>query len=179
MRRHLIALLTLSLVLAPAAIVMAVDAPDSYYRRGNWQIHATGPHYLDIGLGLFDAGWSDRKNVPAARIELRIGQKLGFIGPAIGFLANVDDGYFGYGGLYADMAYKKLVITPFLAAGAYEEGSGKDLGGTFQFRTALSLAYQCDNLVRLSLQLAHISNADLHDYNPGEEEIYLGVALPF
>lgn len=179
MRHGIITLLTLVLMLTPATIVTAIEAPDIYNGKGNWQIYGDSPHYLDFGLGLFDAGWSDRENIPAARIEWRIGKKLGFIGPAIGFLANEDGGYFGYGGLYADIAYKKFVITPFLAAGAYEDGSGKDLGGTFQFRTALSLSYQFDSLVRLNLQLAHISNADIHDQNPGEEEIFLGLAIPF
>ncbi len=180
MRHEMVALLTLVLVLVltPATTVTAVEAPDIYKSKGNLQIYGNSPHYLDFGLGLFDAGWSNRENIPAARVELRIGKKLGFIGPAFGFLVNEDDGYFGCGGLYVDIAYKKLVITPLLSAGAYEDGSGKDLGGTFQFRTALSLSYQFDSLIRLNLQLAHISNAGLHDRNPGEEEIFFGLALP-
>jgi hypothetical protein len=69
-------------------------------------------------------------------------------------MANLNGGYYGYGG-------------------------GKYLGGTFQFRSVIVGAYQFDILYRLGLQVAHISNADLHDFNPGEEEIFLTFSLPF
>jgi hypothetical protein len=178
MKCHLLILLFPVLLLCIQTPVEAAETPKSFYQLGNWHVHGDGPHYLDLGLGLFDAG-GNRENDPAARIELRIGKKLWFIGPAVGFMANLDGGYYGYGAIYADIAWRKLVITPMLAAGAYEDGGGKDLGGTFQFRSAIGGAYQFDNLYRLGLQVAHISNADLHDFNPGEEEIFLTFSLPF
>ena len=58
------------------------------------------PHYLDLGLGVFDLresfGTSERS--AAGRVELRGGRKLWFLGPAIGLMANTDGGVFGYGG---------------------------------------------------------------------------------
>jgi hypothetical protein len=166
--------LALTLVqIAPAA---AAEPASVYHRSGNWQVYGNGPHYLDLGLGISDA---TDENSGAARIEARFGRKLFFVGPALGLLTNTDGGYFGYGALYADIAYKKWIITPLWGAGGYEEGDGADLGGTFQFRSSLTLSYQFDNLSRLGFQAAHISNADLHDRNPGEQDYLLTFSVPF
>ncbi len=177
-----IAYLLLALVLAALPqTAAATSTPQTvFYELGNWQLNGTGPHYLDLGLGVFDANeGSGGQASAAARLEFRSGRKLGFVGPLVGVLANTDGGWFGYGGIYADIVYKRLVITPLLSAGAFEEGCGKDLGGTFQFRSALGLAWQFANGARLGLQAAHISNADLHEHNPGEEDFLVTFAWPF
>jgi lipid A 3-O-deacylase len=57
--------------------------------------------------------------------------------------------------------------------GGYHEGDSADLGGVFQFRESIDLAYRFDNGHRLGVRVAHISNAGIHDKNPGEEEILL------
>lgn len=168
-------LLSTTITASPAK---AVSSPESFYSLGNWHLLGDTPHYLDLGLGFFDVG-RDQTNDPAVHLQLRIGKKLWFIGPAVGIMVNHEGGYFGYGAIYGEIIWKKLIFTPMLAAGAYEDGDGKDLGGTFQFRSSLSMAYQFDNLSRLGLQVGHISNADLHDHNPGEEEVFLTFALPF
>jgi hypothetical protein len=157
----------------PAA---SAESTSIYSRAGNWQIYGDSPSYLDLGLGIFDA--TDEAS-GAARVEARFGRKLFFVGPALGLLANTDGGYFGYGALYADIVYKKLLITPLWGVGGYEEGDGTDLGGTVQFRSAITLSYQFDNRSRLGIQASHISNADLHDRNPGEEDYLLTFSLPF
>ncbi|MGE4545228.1 MAG: acyloxyacyl hydrolase [Pedobacter sp.] len=154
--------------------------PTAFYQVGNWQLLGAESHYLDLGLGVFDATENNHGSaVGAARLELRVGKKLGFVGPAVGLLATTDGGWFGYGGLYADIVYKNLVITPMLSMGGYEEGDGKDLGGTLEFRSVLGLSWQFANRARLGLQIAHISNADMHDKNPGAEDFLLTFAWPF
>ena len=154
--------------------------PEVFYQSGNWQILGTGPHYLDLGIGGFDVieEYHGRAS-GAARLELRVGHKLWFVGPAVGVLVNTDGGWFGYGGIYGDIVYKNFAITPLLSAGRYKEGNGKDLGSTFQFRTALGLSWQFANRARLGFQLAHISNAGLDDRNPGAEDILLTFGWPF
>ena len=62
--------------------------------------------------------------------------------------------------------------------GAYHQGNSRDLGGVFQFREMVDLAYRFDNGQRLGVRVAHISNAHIHEYNPGEEEYYLTYAIP-
>ncbi len=133
---------------------------------------------LSIGLGGFNI--DNGRSSPAGRLEWRFGRKLFFVGPALGVLANLDGGVFGYGGLYADVLFfRRLVFTPLLAAGGYHEGGSKDLGGTFQFRSALELAWRRDDGIRVGVQYAHISNANIYDRNPGEEDLFLTFAFPF
>jgi len=143
------------------------------------ELRGTGPSYIDLAVGAFDAlRESAGHQSAAARIELRWGEKLVFVGPAVGVMANADGGVFGYAGVYADIAYGHFVVTPLAAAGAYQQGGSKDLGGTFQFRVGLGLAYEFQDRSRLGVRLDHISNASLHEHNPGEEELLLSYSIP-
>jgi len=162
------------------ATVMADDTP-RVYSFGGLDLLGRSPHYLDVGVGVFDLRKRDsssRRSV-AGRVEFRVGHKIYGVGPALGFLANTDGGAYGYGAVYADLMYHDLVLTPLAGLGAYQEGGGSDLGGVFQFRLALGVSYQFADKSRAGLTLAHISNAGIHDDNPGEDEVYLSYALPF
>jgi hypothetical protein len=66
-----------------------------------------------------------------------------------------------------------------LGPGGYVQGHSKDLGGIFQFRTELWVAYQFDGGARLGARIAHLSNAGIHHSNPGEEELLVTYAPPF
>jgi lipid A 3-O-deacylase len=166
----------LILLLFHSAPASAAEPASVFHRAGNWQIYGDSRNYLTLGLGAFDA---DEEATGAAQIELRFGRKLFFVGPAIGFLANADGGFFGYGGLYTDIAYKKLVLTLMGGAGGYEEGDGKDLGGIFQFRSEITLSYQFGNLSRLGIKYGHISNGSTHYSNPSEQDGFITFAIPF
>jgi hypothetical protein len=146
---------------------------------GGFELRGTGPSYVDLAAGIFDLfGETGGHRAAVGRIELRLGEKLFFVGPAVGVLANTEGGVFGYAGLYADIAYGRLVVTPLAAVGAYDQGNSKDLGGTFQFRVGLGFAYEFDDQSRLGIRLDHISNANLHEENPGEEELLLSYSIP-
>ncbi len=140
-----------------------------------------GPHYLDLGIGVFDVfeRKSDSKRSAGARAEFRLGDKIYGVGPAVGALANTDGGAYGYVGLYADFRYGDLVVTPLAGLGAYHQADSSDLGGVFQFRLALGITYQFEDRSRLGITLGHISNAQIHDENPGQDEVYVSFALPF
>jgi hypothetical protein len=66
-----------------------------------------------------------------------------------------------------------------LGPGGYVQGHSKDLGGIFQFRTELRVAYQFDGGARQGARIAHLSNAGIHHSNPGEQELLVTYALPF
>lgn len=136
----------------------------------------SGRDRLELGLGAFEA--LDDDPTWLGSIEYRLGRKVLAIGPALGLTGNADGGIFGYLGLYLDLGIGPLRLTPMLAAGGYREGSSEDLGGIFQFRQSVALAWQFDNGHRLGLKIAHISNADLHETNPGAEDLMLTYALP-
>jgi hypothetical protein len=57
--------------------------------------------------------------------------------------------------------------------GGYHDGDSANLGGVFQFRLSLDVAYRFDNGHRLGVRAAHISNAGVNEENPGEEELLL------
>lgn len=139
------------------------------------------PHYLDLGVGVFDlrAPFDSSERSAAGRVELRGGRKLWFLGPAMGLMANTDEGVFGYGGVYADIAYGNVIVTPFGGFGGYRRNDSSELGGVFQFRLSLGISYAFPNRHRLGFNLAHISNASIHDTNLGEEERYVTYAIPF
>lgn len=160
----------------------AQDERGVFTTIGPVEVLGDGPTYLEVGLGVFDAfdnESADSDTSGAAQFELRWGQRLFFIGPALGLVANADGGVFGYGGIYADLALERFIITPVLSLGGYSEGEGIDLGGTFQFRSALGISYEFDDGSRIGVRAAHISNAGIHEENPGEEEFFVTYALPF
>ena len=159
-----------------AAGAVAQEPAGVFAEFGGVALRGQAPHYAEFGAGVFDLADEDSA---AGRIELRGGNKAWFLGPAIGLLANTDGGVFGYGGVYADIAYGSFVLTPLFAVGGYARGDGPELGGVFQFRSSIGVSYEFPGKARLGLSVAHISNAGIHDENPGAEEIYLFYSLPF
>ena len=173
-----LALCSLLLLLDPSG--QSLSAQERAARLGPIELLGDGPSYAEASLGAFNALDMDDHGASAAgQIQLRWGRKLYFIGPAIGLMGNTDGGAFGYAGIYSDLAYGNVMATPLLGAGGYVEGDSKDLGGVFQFRTGLGIAYQFDDGTRLGVRVAHISNAGIHDDNPGEEDLMLVYSSPF
>ena len=179
MRRSLIhGLLAVALPLLAAPPALAQERPVTpFLELGPVVLHGSEADLAMLGLGMFDP--FDNRTSAAATFEYRFGRKLLFIGPALGAMVNAEGGLFGYFGLYFDLSAGPVYFTGQLAAGGYHEGDSRDMGGVFQFRQSIDLAYRFDNGHRLGVRVAHISNADIHDRNPGAEEYYLtyGVAL--
>ena len=157
------------------------QSPADTLNLGPAQIAGDGPSYLDLGAGAFNI--QGHRELPASaegRVEFRYGKKLFFIGPVIGLLANTQGGIFGYGGFYADFKFGQFVVTPLGAVGGYHRGGSEDLGGTFEFRASVAVAYELGNQSRIGVQFAHVSNADTgkRNVNPGDNELLLTYAIP-
>lgn len=146
-----------------------------YDDRG-FEVFGDGPDVLTLGAGVFDFIKTDPASAEA-RIEYRVGQKFLFLGPMLGFFVNGDGGYYGYGGIYFDIKFGGLFLTPAGGIGRYHRGDSKDLGGKLQFHTALDVAYRFDNGQRLGLKYTHNSNAFIHSINPGAESLLLTYSL--
>ena len=145
----------------------------------NFQLLGNEPSYLDLGVGAFDIqGHRESSTSAEGRVEFRYGQKLFYIGPTAGVLATTRGGIFGYAGFYTDIAWWRFVLTPLGAVGAYHRGGDEDLGGVFQFRIGAKLAYELNNGQRLGAEFVHISNAGIHNRNPGDNEILATYAFP-
>lgn len=64
--------------------------------------------------------------------------------------------------------------------GAYFEGETRNkMGGNFQFRSLLGIGYELNSGDKLSLAIAHISNASTNDYNPGMNMVQMRWLHPF
>jgi hypothetical protein len=135
--------------------------------------------YLDLGAGVFDVPiHRGAVTTGEGRIEFRYGEKLFYIGPAVGVLVNGKGGVYGYGGVHSDIAFDRIVVTPLAAVGAYRRGDGADLGGTLEFRLSIAAAYELDDKSRLGLQIAHLSNGGLYHRNPDDNEVLVTYSFP-
>jgi hypothetical protein len=113
-------------------------------------------------------------------LEYRSDLKLLIVKPLVGIAASTDGAVFGYAGFNIDLYFgRRWVLSPGFAVGAFEEGDGKDLGNTVEFRSGAELAYRFNNRARLGISLHHISNASLGDRNPGTEILLLNYSIPF
>lgn len=178
-------LLVAALLVAATCGEAAADRHRSVLYRvglgvGELEVLGDTRNHLELAVGAFDVVREGRGRTSAAfQLEARPGGKLWFVGPALGLMANTDGGVFGYGGLYADLAIGRVVFTPMLGLGGYRRGGSKDLGGVFQFRSALTVSYELAGGGRVGVRIAHISNAGIHSNNPGEEELLLTYTMPF
>ncbi|HWG78199.1 MAG TPA: acyloxyacyl hydrolase [Stellaceae bacterium] len=171
--------LAVALLCGLGAGAAAAETGSAPLQIGSAQLAGDEASYLDLGLGSFGSGAGHLAPQSAeGRIELRYGRKLFYLGPALGLLANTKGGVFGYGGLYADVHLGDVVITPFGGIGGYDRGNGERLGGTFEFRLSLAAAYEFANRSRVGVQYAHISNASIHEINPGDNELLVTYSLP-
>jgi lipid A 3-O-deacylase len=173
--RHLLALAMGVLSVMSSAARADAPATTAFAHLGPIVVHGNEADNLLLGAGVFDL----RQHPTAAgTVEYRFGRKVFVVGLTLGLVANTDGGLLGYVGAYGDLSYKKLYVTPQLAMGGYHQGASQDLGGVFQFRESLDIAWRFDNGHRLGIRAAHISNASIYEINPGEEELLLIYSIP-
>ncbi len=135
------------------------------------------PHFLTLAAGYYDI--NDDMDAAEFRSEFRSADKLWIFKPFGGLMGTSDAAFYGYAGFLIDLYFgRRIVLTPSLAAGLYEDGDGKDLGHIVEFRSSLELAYRFDNRARLGLSFYHLSNASLDDNNPGTEVFSLNYSIP-
>jgi lipid A 3-O-deacylase len=135
------------------------------------------PAFLDFQAGVKDMR---RDHVPAFVLEYRSSYKLWFIKPMVGVMATTRGSVYGYGGFAVDIFFgRRVVLTPSLAVGVYDNGNDRDLGTAFpEFRSAVELAYRFDDRSRLGIMFNHISNAGTGKVNPGTEQLMLSYSYP-
>ncbi len=112
--------------------------------------------------------------------EYRFGAMNYGVRPVLGALVNFKGDSYGYGGFVVDVPLyqDRLWFIPGAAVGAFAHGNGRDLGGVLEFRTSAEIAYRFDNNQRIGLAIAHLSNANIYDRNPGTETITVNYSIP-
>jgi lipid A 3-O-deacylase len=165
------------LLFATGPAAHAGDAPGVFAALGPLVLHGDQKDGLSVGLGAYD--FADSGTAAAATAEYRLGRKLWFIGPSVGVMVNSAGAVLGYLTAYFDLSWGRVHLTPQAGIAAYHEGSSRELGSVFQFRVSGDLTWRFEGEQRLGLRLAHVSNANTANPNPGEEELYVVYTIPF
>ncbi|MDA9597415.1 acyloxyacyl hydrolase [Candidatus Pelagibacter sp.] len=92
---------------------------------------------------------------------------LGNVSPITGGFITENSAIYIYSGVEWNFDLGGINLTPSFAPGLYEQGDGKDLGHTLEFKTEVQLSYDISNNTSLGMSYNHISNASLGDKNPG------------
>lgn len=122
---------------------------------------------LEIPDG-FEGGFEYR--LPSQLITMSQ-EDLGTLTPALGFsLTSAESRYF-YGGLRLPLYINTWVLTPHFAAGLFQGGNGKYLGGALEFRSGIEASFYSTGNTLLGISFYHLSNGNLYDQNPGSESI--------
>ena len=172
--RYLLATALLFSVVGADRACAGEPGTTAFAQLGPIVVHGNEADNLLLGAGVFDI--RDRTSA-AGTIEYRFGRKVFVAGLSLGLMANTEGGLYGYVGTYGDLSYKRIYVTPQMAMGGYHDGDSANLGGVFQFRLSLDVAYRFDNGHRLGVRAAHISNAGVNEENPGEEELLLTYSI--
>lgn len=137
------------------------------------------PDALAFGLGYYDV-IKHRNTAGLLNLEYRSDKKLWVFKPQIGMWATNEGSFYAYAGVRLDVYFgNRFVFTPSFSPGFYHQGNGRDLGLEIEFRSSAEFAYRFDDYSRLSLGIAHLSNASLGDKNPGIETLTLTYSVPF
>ncbi len=166
----MLAALGLALFAAPAAAQLSLGSPGD-------------PARLALGVGAFDVTPStshkDAATAAEFRGEYRFQDMLGPLAPFVGASVTSDGAAYGFFGFGFDINFNpEWVLTPNAAAGAFERGSGTNLGSWWEFRTGAELAYRFADQSRLGVAVHHTSNAGLTKRNPGEQSILVMYSIP-
>ena len=155
--------------------------------------------YDVFGIGYYDVKFDGSSGDEAIdfRYERRFEKSLLRIGPEsydffnlnpfAGFEFTSDSASYSLAGIYLDdnlgtiFTGKKYNynFTPSIGVGAYDDGDGKALGNTIEFRTTFEVSYQLDNKNRIGFSIGHISNANIGSSNPGVEIISLNYQIKY
>lgn len=133
---------------------------------------------LSLGGGYWDAGSNHSSSL--YQIEYKWGDYfLWIVRPQVGVFTPAFHSVMFYGGIAADFyVTDHIVFSPNFCPGIYLKGNGKDLGCVIEFRSALEVAYEFTNCVRIGAQFFHVSNAHLSSRNPGANAIVGFIAFP-
>ena len=155
--------------------------------------------YDVFGIGLYDVKFDGNETNEAIdfRYERRFDTSLLAIGPEsydffhikpfVGLETTSDSASYFLAGIYLEDNIGTLftgessnsIVTPSFGVGIYDDGNGKELGNTIEFRTTLEVSYQLKNKNRIGLSFGHISNNNIGDKNPGVEIISLSYQVAY
>ncbi len=162
---------TLRTLAAAGALVLLLSAP----------LRAADSGFVSLSAGLFDALQADDR---AGELGLQV-RGRGWLwrrrlAPMAGILTTTDGSFCGYAGVSLDVPLgTHFALRASFGPGAYARGDGKDLYSVFQMRSGIEAGWRFSGGTRLGVELGHISNGSITEYNPGQTSLLLLVTLPF
>jgi hypothetical protein len=157
-------ILAVALVFATTALTMPAMADDPPYLLGgvgSWEVFRNSNHAAEIDL------------------SYRSDLSVWIIKPQFGLVTATDGDFYGFAGIYTDLALTDhLIFTPNLSAGGYG-GHGIRLGSHVEFRSGADLFWRFENASRLGMGFYHLSNGGITRRNPGDESLVVQYAYPF
>ncbi len=99
--------------------------------------------------------------------ELNRNTFLGNLSPITGAMITADNASYFYTGVQAQYKIGSLNFTPSFTPGYYNEGDGKDLGHSLEFKSEVQFSLELPKDSQLGFSYNHLSNASLGDKNPG------------
>ena len=95
------------------------------------------------------------------------------INPVVGLFVTAESASMLYSGFETNLGGEIIFLNLSSSAGLYNNGDGKDLGNTLQFKSEINLFYSLSKTTRIGLGSHHISNAGISSVNPGVNNYYL------
>ena len=95
------------------------------------------------------------------------------INPVVGGLVTAKSATMFYGGFETNLGSDLIYLNISSSTGIYNNGNGKELGNTIQFKSEVNLFYSLSEETRIGIGSHHISNAGLKSVNPGTNNYYL------
>lgn len=135
------------------------------------------PSFITVSGGWYDI--FDHEQAGELTVGWRSNKMFWIMKPFAGAMVTSDAAFYGFGGILTDFYFgRRIVVSPSIAVGLYEDGDGKDLGSILEFRSGLEVGWRFDNRSRLSATIYHISNVGIGNKNPGTEIISIGYSFP-
>ena len=127
---------------------------------------------LNFYTGMFDFSDDGKKStlvgIQHQNEQLNRDTFLGNLSPITGAMITADNAAYFYTGVQAEYTLGILNLTPSFAPGYYNQGDGKDLGHSLEFKSEVQVSLDLPtNNSQLGFSYNHISNASLGDKNPG------------
>jgi hypothetical protein len=92
---------------------------------------------------------------------------VGKFSPITGGFVTDKNSIYLYTGVQAEYEMGPLNIIPSFAPGYYEQGDGKDLGMSLEFKSEMKLSFDIFQNSEIGYSYSHISNNDWGTINPG------------
>ena len=126
---------------------------------------------LNVFTGVFDYSHDKQRagivGFQHQNTNLNRNSFLGNLSPITGGMISENNSTYLYTGVQAQYKIGNINFTPSFSPGYYNEGDGKDLGNSLEFKSELQFSLDLPRDTQFGFSYNHLSNGGLGDKNPG------------